>query len=87
MPFAPASGELPGNTRLPLWVNSVHFAAITANTQLATAELRTRIKWHQKLHQECSSNPQPFILKQTIELKRRLIFQHVKVTSNVRQRI
>jgi len=29
----------------------------------------------------------PFILKQTIEKKLRVIFQHVKVTSNVRQRI
>jgi hypothetical protein len=29
----------------------------------------------------------PFILKQTIEKKLRLIFQHVKVTSDVRQRI
>lgn len=29
----------------------------------------------------------PFILKQAIERKLRRIFQHVKVTSNVRQRI
>ena len=29
----------------------------------------------------------PFILKRTIEKKLRVIFKHVKVTSNVRQRI
>ncbi len=29
----------------------------------------------------------PFILKRTIERKLRVIFRHVKVTSNVRQRI
>ncbi len=45
-------------------------------TEEAKEELETR---HRQLN--------PFILKQTIEKKLRVIFQHVKVSSNVRQRL
>jgi hypothetical protein len=52
---------------------------VLASDQI-TDEAKERLKMvHQSLN--------PFILKKTIEKKLRVIFKHVKVTSNVRQRI
>jgi hypothetical protein len=52
---------------------------VMASDQI-TDEAKERLKTvHQSLN--------PFILKKIIEKKLRVIFKHVKVTSNVRQRI
>ena len=51
---------------------------------LASNQMTDEAKEHLKtVHQSLN----PFILKKTIEKKLRVIFKHVKVTSNVRQRI
>jgi hypothetical protein len=51
---------------------------------LASNQITDEAKEHLKqVHQSLN----PFILKKTIEQKLRVIFKHVKVTSNVRQRI
>ena len=51
---------------------------------LASDQVNSETKDHLKtVHQSLN----PFILKKTIEKKLRVIFKHVKVTSNVRQRI
>ena len=55
------------------------YQRVMASAQVAD-EIKERLKTvHQSLN--------PFILKQNIERKLRVIFQYVKVTSNVRQRI
>ena len=51
---------------------------------MASDQITEQAKEHLKMvHQSLN----PFILKKTIEKKLRVIFKHVKVTSNVRQRI
>ena len=51
---------------------------------LASNQISNEAKEHLKtVHQSLN----PFILKKTIDKKLRVIFKHVKVTSNVRQRI